>query len=79
MRVSNLLGSIPTPIAVLRTSTGCLCYTTNDLQGGVTGNYLSQLDIGDCFGKSFGATSLNQLFTRSNDSELMLSSRNMDN
>ena len=68
------------PSAVLRTSSGTLCYTTNDLHYAV-GNesFIRQLDIGDCIGKSFGDISTRSLFARNDKSSIMVSSRNMDN
>ena len=53
MKLAGIFGNIPTPIAILRTSCGSLCFTTPDLRSRMEGSFISQLEVGDFMGKSF--------------------------
>ena len=64
-RLSSIFGTtVPTPICVLRTSAGSLCYTTVDLQENIAGSYLCQFEIGDYVAKPFGSTGIHDLIKR---------------
>ena len=77
MKRAPSFNNLPTPIPIIRTSCGSLCYTTVDLQATINGSYLLQTDIADSVGKSFGSTSLNSLFKRSSSADI-LSARHID-
>lgn len=81
MKLAGIFGNIPTPIAVLRTSCGSLCYTTSDLRSRMESNFISQLEIGDFMHKSFSKNSSDKFIKYDSNimnSGQMMSARHMD-
>ena len=83
MKLAGIFGNIPTPIAILRTSCGSLCFTTPDLRSRMEGSFISQLEVGDFMGKSFEKISSEQLIkydskSNSKNNGQILSARHMD-